>query len=391
MKKPVADTISSIYAAVGKREAWSGLVGELGSLFGATTSMFVATGQGQRDYSFYASHGHSERLARAYSDHWWQHDVWLQAGLKQNQYFAGNVRIGTDLVCTAALRASAFYTDFLLAMPAEHLLVAIVADGSEAAPGFEKIPPTHISFFRPPAGVPFTPADKAKLAALLPHLSRAFAMDCQWRAMQEQLDVFHTSVDSMDFGLIFVDAAGHVRHANSAACALAKRLWPENSDGIGAILQLPVNMELKRLYDAAALGVGGALTLQANGPKRAQAVDHAVTVAMTASNPGANHPGNVRSSVLLLIVDSDRRPDAAADFLSKAFLLSKAESRLLPLLIKGFTPTEIAKALEIKLPTVRSQLSSIFAKTDTARQQDLIALASAMPQVASSQVAVLGH
>ena len=368
MKKTAADTISSIYAAVGKRAAWSDLVGELCSFFGASIGMFVATGQGQRDYSFYASHGHSERLARAYSDYWWQHDVWLQAGMKTNQYFAGNVRLGTDLVSTAALHASA-----------------------EAAPGFEKIPPTHISFFRPPEGAPFTNADTHQLATLLPHLSRAFAMDCQWRAMQEQLDVFHTSVDSMDFGLIFVDAAGHVRHANSAACALAKRLWPDNSDGIGAILQLPVNMELKRLYDAAALGVGGALTLQANGPKRAQAVDHAVAVAMTASNPGANQPGNVRSSVLLLIVDSDRRPDAAADFLSKAFLLSKAESRLLPLLIKGFTPTEIAKALEIKLPTVRSQLSSIFAKTDTARQQDLIALASAMPQVASSQVAVLGH
>ena len=386
MKKAEFDTTGNIYAAVGKPPAWTALMGELCALFGATVGMFVASGQGQRDHSFYVAHNHSERLARAYSDYGWQHDLWLQAGIKSGAYFSGSVAIGTDLVSTAELRSSAFYTDFLLKMPAEHLLGAIVADGSETAPGFESIPPTHISFFRPPAAPPFVPSDATLLATLLPHLQRAFAMDCQWRAMQEQLNVFHTSVDSMDFGVAFIDAAGHVRHANSAASALAQKLWPENASDIESMLRLPVNEPLRQLIESAAVGAGGAVKLGSTVATK-QGDCQAVAIAMAVANPGASPAGAVRSSVLLLIVDSARRPDAAADFLSKAFLLSKSESRLLPLLIKGQTPAEIANALNLKLPTVRSQLSSVFAKTNTARQQDLIALASAMPPVAAQLAA----
>ena len=382
MKKVAFDAIGDIYAAVGKPKAWTALVGQLCALFDANVGMFVASGQGQRDHSFYAAHNHSERLARAYSDYWWQHDLWLLAGIKRGVYRSGSVAIGTDLVSSADLRASPFYKDFLLQMPAEHLLGAIVADGSEAAPGFDRIAPTHISFFRPPLASPFTLSDAGLLTTLVPHLQRAFAMDCQWRAMQEQLNVFHTSVDSMDFGVAFIDAAGQVRHANSAAAALALKLWPDNAVGLDTCLQLPVNDALRQLINSAAAGAGGAIKLTSTCSAK-HAGCQAMAIAIAVANPGASLAGTVRSSVLLLIVDSARRPDAAADFLSKAFLLSKSESRLLPLLIKGHTPAEIAQALNLKLPTVRSQLSSVFAKTNTARQQDLIALVSAMPPVAA--------
>ena len=381
--KPVApDTVSNIYAAVGKSDAWTALIGELCGLFEANTGMFVATGHGQRDHSFYAAHNQSERLARAYSDYWWQHDVWLLAAVEQRAFTSGGVCIGTDLVSTKVLRKSAFYKDFLLQMPAEHLLAGVVADGQGAAASFEGIPATHISFFRPPGAVPFTPADILKLEALMPHLQRAFVLDCHWRTMQEQLNVFHTSVDSLDFGVAFIDAAGHVRHANQAASALAQKLWPERALAINDISKLPATNPVKQLIHSAATGAGGAVKLQATDAAK-HVTCHAVAIAIAVANPGVSVAGTVRSSVLLLLVDSDRRPDAAAEFLSKAFLLTKCESRLLPLLIKGLAPAEIAYALKLKLPTVRSQLSSVFAKTNTARQQDLMALASAMPPIAA--------
>ena len=383
MKTVDFDAIGNIYAAVGQPCAWTALVHRLCDFFGASTGMFVASGQGQRDHSFYAAHNHSERLARAYSDHWWQHDVWLLAAIEQGVFATGTVGIGTDLVTTTVLKRSAFYKDFLLQMPAEHLLVAVVADGDGAAAGFEGIPATHISFFRPPGADPFTLTNVDQLTALLPHLQRAFALDCQWRTMQEQLNVFHTSVDSLDFGVAFIDAAGHVRHANSAASALALKLWPDNATGVKDILKLPANLPLKELIRNAATGTGGAVKLQTTQTER-HTVCNAVAIAIAVANPGVSVAGTVLSSVLLLMVDSDRRPDAAADFLSKAFLLSKSETRLLPLLIKGLTPSEIAQALDLKLPTVRSQLSSIFAKTNTARQQDLMALAGTLAPVAAS-------
>lgn len=382
MKTDHSYIVDQIYSAVGKPEAWTALVAELCSVLDASVGIWVAPGQGQRDQSFYAAFNHAESVARAYSDHWWQHDVWLQAGYAKNLVRTGVVVTGTELVSTADLHASIFYRDFLSTIPIEHFLVVMVEDGKNmdsSAAECADVLPTHISFFRPPEAAPFTQADKAVLTSLHPYLRRAFNMDCQWRAMQEQLNVFHTSVNSMDFGVAFIDAAFRVRHANASIDELAKKLWPGAVKGIAGALQQPANKQLQDLVHAAAAGQGGAVKLQrAHGGQPFEAV----AIAMTAANPGASLAGKVRASVLLMIVDSARRPDAAAEFLGKAFALSRSELRLLPMLIQGLSPTDIAQALALKLPTVRSQLSSIFAKTGTARQQDLIALAGNMPPVA---------
>ena len=112
-----------------------------------------------------------------------------------------------------------------------------------------------------------------------------------------------------------------------------------------------------------------------------------MTMALPLSAPVRNTSGETRASVMLMLVDPEKRPDAAADFLSNAFALSKAESRLVPLILQGKTPIEMGQTLNLKMPTVRSQLSNIFAKTGTARQQELIRLLGTLPQVVDTHTA----
>ena len=66
----------------------------------------------------------------------------------------------------------------------------------------------------------------------------------------------------------------------------------------------------------------------------------------------------------------------AADTVVAKFKLTPAEARTLERLLNGSTPTEIAGELGVALPTVRTHLSNIFAKTGAARQADLIRLAA---------------
>ncbi len=54
--------------------------------------------------------------------------------------------------------------------------------------------------------------------------------------------------------------------------------------------------------------------------------------------------------------------------------LSRAEQRVCHLLSTGAKPKEIAEALGISIPTVRTHLRNLFAKTETTGQVDLIAL-----------------
>jgi DNA-binding CsgD family transcriptional regulator len=56
------------------------------------------------------------------------------------------------------------------------------------------------------------------------------------------------------------------------------------------------------------------------------------------------------------------------------FGLTKAELKLASAIASGFTPTDLAREWRISRATVRSQLASIFAKTHTHRQAELVAL-----------------
>ena len=144
------------------------------------------------------------------------------SGIKQNLARTGVEATGAKLVSPAELRTSVFYREFLSAIPIDHFLVAMVDDGlnpDKNAPEFAAVLPTHISFFRRHGPESFNQDDKARLTQLHPHFLTTFNLDCQWRAMQVQLNVFHSGVKPMDFGVAFVDAAGRVWHANSPSAA----------------------------------------------------------------------------------------------------------------------------------------------------------------------------
>src|SRR5262245_44844330 len=61
-----------------------------------------------------------------------------------------------------------------------------------------------------------------------------------------------------------------------------------------------------------------------------------------------------------------------ADFLETRFGLSQAEARLAALLFAGASLRSSAEALGIKYQTARSRLKSVFEKTGTRRQPELV-------------------
>jgi DNA-binding CsgD family transcriptional regulator len=60
--------------------------------------------------------------------------------------------------------------------------------------------------------------------------------------------------------------------------------------------------------------------------------------------------------------------------LRSQFGLTKAEARLALSLAAGASLPSMAKAFDVKLTTVRSQLQQVFAKTGTSRQAELVAV-----------------
>jgi DNA-binding CsgD family transcriptional regulator len=78
--------------------------------------------------------------------------------------------------------------------------------------------------------------------------------------------------------------------------------------------------------------------------------------------------------VLLLLVDLGRTSGPQPGMLAQTFGLSPAEAKVASLLAEGKSVEEIARAQAVLENTVRMQLKSVFAKTGTHRQGELIAL-----------------
>ena len=72
------------------------------------------------------------------------------------------------------------------------------------------------------------------------------------------------------------------------------------------------------------------------------------------------------------VVAIEEREIPQADVLKTRFGLSPAEARLAALLFGGASLRSCAKALGIQYETARSYLKSVFRKTKTHRQTDLI-------------------
>jgi DNA-binding CsgD family transcriptional regulator len=91
--------------------------------------------------------------------------------------------------------------------------------------------------------------------------------------------------------------------------------------------------------------------------------------------------GTARSHFLgarALIVPTDlgRKAAPRPDVLAHAFGLTPAEAKLAAIIARGESPEQAAEQLGIARETARNQLKSVFAKTDTHRQTELVALLS---------------
>jgi len=77
---------------------------------------------------------------------------------------------------------------------------------------------------------------------------------------------------------------------------------------------------------------------------------------------------------VVIIADFDGRPQPNPETLRRMFGLTGAEAKLAIRIPFGETPAEIARDLGVSVATIRCQLASIFAKTQTRRQTELATL-----------------
>jgi len=91
---------------------------------------------------------------------------------------------------------------------------------------------------------------------------------------------------------------------------------------------------------------------------------------------GPAHPPGQDVRALLTFNALGPRPGPPAAILAKTFRLTPSEAKLACIIARGAPPYIAARELKISRETARNQLKSVFAKTGTHRQSELVALLS---------------
>lgn len=121
---------------------------------------------------------------------------------------------------------------------------------------------------------------------------------------------------------------------------------------------------------------GAAETLICQGDAAAQT---RYSILLEPNRDGTKTLSGQSQTIACLVFPLGRRRIASARQLMSMFGLSAAESRLARALCHGETLAEFASVQGVKIPTVKTQLRSVFAKTQTDRQVTLVTLIAGIP------------
>ena len=272
------------------------------------------------------------------------------------------------LVTDEELWACRCYREALQPAGIEYTLASHVIDGARL---------TTLAVMRGPSDPVFTETDHAEFHRLVPHLQRAVAIQ---RRLAELDFAARSSLDALDripTGIVVVDAELRVQAANAAARRLLDR-----QDGL-LVREGRLIVEDRPVHAAMRAAVAAAIDGARDGrspPERAFAIGggrRSAAVSVRLGSLWGNHlkfglaPLAEPLAVLFVAVPGEAlRPSAAA---IRVFLdLTEAEASLAAALAAGATLKDAACDLGRSQETCRSQLKSIFLKTGTARQADLV-------------------
>src|ERR1700730_279349 len=211
------------------------------------------------------------------------------------------------------------------------------------------------------------------------HVSRAVRVHRQLWTLDLMHDTAPERFESLRQGAILVDAAANVLFTNAPARAVL-----ETGEGLvlkgGCLASTDGADTLQRLIASCARGVGpmrgplgGELDVR-RGPNRPCL--HVSVTPLRSKDPATGMPwlGLRLPAAIVTVVDPETGRRQLAQNLHNRFGLTGAETGLAAEILKGDGRAAAARRRGISVATVRAQLSSIFEKTGTHRQAELIHL-----------------
>lgn len=296
--------------------------------------------------------------------------------LDPRRKLSASLRPGQSIAChhhfdTAFVRRSEFFQDYIGRYGLRYSMGGCLHRSDKLD--------VQIGLTRSSERGPFSAEEQRLFTRLMPHLSCGIRVMLRGEMLERQAKISQLGIDLCPLGVVALDRTGRPVHCNRRAEALLRG---------GSVLTLhsgclcAVDARQDQHLQAAFK-----LTLQTQRPSNllmsatsngAKDVLSLTLIKVPEQGPFSVH---VRAVILCLISPLNSRRIATARQLMELFSLTAAEARLARALAHGMRLEDYALEHGLRLPTVKSQLRSVFVKTGTARQAELIRLVTVIPAV----------
>jgi DNA-binding CsgD family transcriptional regulator len=262
-----------------------------------------------------------------------------------------------------------FYQDFLLAYNARYRMTGRVNEDSDQYSLF--------GVLRAVGQQPFGVLEQQAAQRFSGHLQRALRLQKHTQILHTKAELGARAIDALALAMLIVDGAGVILHLNGAAeyllnnrvCGLtckAGQLFTDHPADKNKLRHIIVEATC---YPA----TGGTMFL--NGTESFEP-HHMFVTPLPAASPFAQ---DWQIPLALILVMKAGKVLSPLDLLGKLYDLSPAELRVASALLSGISTDEYGQQTGVSSNTVRTQLKSMFKKTGTRRQAELVAVLSRVP------------
>ena len=257
-----------------------------------------------------------------------------------------------------------------------------------------------LAIMTPASRGPLSSEELNGISALLPHLQRVVRLQRQLFDYSSQAIVGYNLINTLTLPVVLTSLSGELLFQNTAASELAKKTELVtlaegrirfNEMGQQTLNTLLQSIELQYLMQntlsptqhhsssGAASDTEALDSQEYSFPVRQASGETLYVLVRLLSSEIEQQFFGLRPLVMLTLYHPEHQKAVDSQLLTNLFQLSQAESRVALALTEGLTPKEIALKHHVEPGTVRKQIQSIYKKTNTHRQSELVSLLLRFP------------
>jgi len=365
--------VLSAYEAASGGRSWQEFMAALRRDYSASSVAFFTPFADASGDRMEFSSGIDADLWKEFNERWCFEDPWRERYMARSlPMHAGAVSIGSEYLSTRELQKTPYHAGFAGKADIDKLVTTVVADGMVGG----DTPFAILSLTRGKAQRDFDLDAKRSLAELQPHIRQALSTWWRLRLVRQAGMAAVSSLNAVPCPIWILRSDGRIEFENDAVAAI-----PGRAQGLSVKFG-----QLKRIGQLDDICAHHAFARALEGQSSETEVWYSsdgslYTGTLDLVALPVDHPlrqswphGSVLATLRLCESGVEMRVRHQA--LAQQYRLSPTESRLLRALCDGATTGEFARQNDIRMSTVRTHISNLLAKTGTARQIDLIRLAS---------------